>query len=309
MIICMNILLLIMYLFVVLQLLFLICCIIIHHLANENKINNILILLKNDKFNISDIPHHMKNEQVYMKIINKNVKIINYIPNISDNLYEHIMKNHCNDIAKLCVYDKQFLKDIDKKFLTYEMCKIIVHNNGLSLKHIPTVSKDIQLLAIKNNPFAIKYIDDQTLELCKIAINKNPFSIKYINDKNEYYCNMAINKDPNSIRGIQNLLDKIYIQACKYNPRLLSFLCSHKPELCFEIVKNDVELIVHVRKNYRTREMCEYVVKQDGMLLRFCKYKSYDICCDAVKQNKNAIQYVNKKIGNKIVRANIIKSV
>jgi hypothetical protein len=47
--------------------------------------------------------------------------------------------------------------------------------------------------------------------------------------------------------------------------------------------------------NYKGKEALE-VVKQDGYDLRYVKEQTEDICLEAVKQNKDALQYVDKKI-------------
>lgn len=46
---------------------------------------------------------------------------------------------------------------------------------------------------------------------------------------------------------------------------------------------------------------CDYntaisMVKKDGLLLRFIKNQDLQICIEAVKQNRFAVQYVDKKL-------------
>jgi hypothetical protein len=124
---------------------------------------------------------------------------------------------------------------IPKKYLTLNICKNIIQQNGDTLRYVPDEFKTLEIceLAIKQSGEALGIISQKLRikELCKLAVQQNGSILCYI------------------LKELRT------------------------PELCEIAVQSKGSSLGYVPEELKTKELCELAVKQDESALRYVPMK------------------------------------
>ncbi len=126
--------------------------------------------------------------------------------------------------------DPNALQHVDAKYITFELCKKAVTQNGLSIRFVPIIDKytDLCMMAIQQNPSAIRFIEHQYInqEMCDFAIKIDPNAIKYICNKyqTKEMCIRALSHDHTNTAYINsNTMSDIVGNVCSNMLQLYSY--------------------------------------------------------------------------------------
>jgi hypothetical protein len=150
--------------------------------------------------------------------------------------------------AKILVQDNDrslqslvyYFKNLDFRFKTEEMCKLIVQNKGIMLKHIrrDLLTEEISKLAVQQNGMSLKHIkgDLLTEEICKLAVQQNGLALRYVRnvrkDLQTYeICILAVQQNGFAIRYVRE--DLLTREMCK----LAGKLAAQENWMCLTIFK------------------------------------------------------------------------
>lgn len=162
------------------------------------------------------------------------------------------------------------LRMISKK--TFDQCAHYVKRNGLALEFVPDKFKTIDLckMAILSNTFAIRFVPEQLLsrEMYEYAVSSNGLALEFVPNYSELEEN--INEET---RDINEWKLKLYKMAVSSNGLALGL----------------------IKAEYRTNELCELSVQNNGWALLYVPEQTKTICKLAAKQNHKMLDYVEKK--------------
>jgi hypothetical protein len=250
---------------------------------------------------IADDPK-ISSEQ-YIKIciqaVKHNVSILKYVKPYKMTNEQYL------EICKIAVLDNKYLGlyYVPEHKRTFEICKLAVEHNGLSLKYVPidemTRTNDIYaitgldyrsnrapriteeqyyeicILAVKQNGYALQFIpkNKKTYEICLIAINNNSYALQYV----QLACRLTLESQYETVQTCngspmysENITDEIYYILCK------------------KAVNNNGKALRYVLTNRMTNEqylgICKLAVKNNGFALKYVKANKiepeqyYEIC-------------------------------
>jgi len=231
--------------------------------------------------------------------------------------------------SELCLFtiknNNYFIRYIDKKYLSrndwLELCRITVKKKGdiLYLMDIPS-KKDFQelhQLALKNGG-GLKYINEQNYKQCLSVIKKNGSELTYVCPNqftNEQYfslCKTAVENNGISLFYVddEELEQKQYQELCEISVKSFhsNFRFVNNEKIpsnlyhiwCKKALDENPCLIDEIPYSNRYYNYCLKAVKKNGNVLgdikylRLTKEEYAAVCKAAVKQNKEAEQYVVK---------------
>lgn len=127
---------------------------------------------------------------------------------------------------------KDFIVDMDEKFylkcikygsieylptLSNELNLLAVQSKWFNIEYIKNPSEEIQLEAVKQNGNAIEYIKNPSEKVQLAAVNQDGYVIKYIENPSEKVQLAAINNEFNAIKYIKNPTQKVRLTVEQYN--------------------------------------------------------------------------------------------
>jgi len=77
----------------------------------------------------------------------------------------------------------------------YEICKLIIQQNGQALAFVKHQTDKICKLAVQQNGCALRYVNNQTNEICKLALQQNGCALRYVNNQTDEICKLAVQQD------------------------------------------------------------------------------------------------------------------
>lgn len=214
-------------------------------------------------------------------IINKKCNVSYYNDSINKKL-----NNDIDYLLKQIQYDKNVLKKITKATATENFVMTLLrcarHQDFLKIfTSIPESSKTFGVcrIAIEKDVNMIKYIENQTEELCMFAIMMGHKKLSDIHRKNHTVniCKKYIDVDIKNLKAIK------YTIGLKF------------PEMFFmEYIKTNPRNIEMIDQLYIDPEIFTYVVKHDGLLLKYIesRFQSIRLIELACKQNSDAKYYI-----------------
>lgn len=152
----------------------------------------------------------------------------------------------------------------------------LVKNNGLLLQYLDEKSQLVCNTALENNGLALQYIPKNLIdqEMCIKAISQNALALQFVPEKlmNETIITFALFKNGLALKFVpDNLKNNFYSEeAMKNNPNALQF----------------------VKELHQTEDIILNAVEKDGLLLRYAYMKSKEACVKAIKNNREAGNYI-----------------
>jgi hypothetical protein len=280
------------------------------------------------------------------KLLERNGNLLEHVEDQTDEMCMVAVSSINNDNALSFVKNQ-----------TYEICLKAVRKNGDALEYVINKTEDICLEAVKKCGNALRYIDDdkKTYEICLEAVRKNGDALKYVNNDNKTLeiCLMAIKYDVKNLRYVNNLrydgdnnklieqLIEIYLEASNKDSEILAYIDFQKllthtnneyvreqiETLCLKEVRKNGLQLMHV-KEQQTEDVQQYyqgntdarktssmffvcieAVKNNGNALIFVNEQTYEICKYAVQSKPSMIKYVNNQTIDICVEAVYEKSI
>lgn len=152
----------------------------------------------------------------------------------------------------------------------------LVKNNGLLLQYLDEKSIIVCNTALENNGLALQYVPKDLIdqEMCIKALSQNALALQFVPEKlmNDTIITFALFNNGLALKYVpDNLINKFYSEeAIKNNPNALEF----------------------VKEIHQTEDMILSLVKKDGLLLRYAYMKSKEACVIAIKNNREAGDYI-----------------
>lgn len=148
------------------------------------------------------------------------------------------------------------------------------------------------LLALERNGLVLKYIENQTDEMIETALKQNAMALQYVRNKTDRICLTAVKHCGRALQFVEKQTPIICETAIKkYAPSFL-YVKEQTDELSLLAVTRDSRLFRLVKK--QTLEICLAAIRKNGLLLEYVEpqFKTEEVVRLAVKQNVNAIQFV-----------------
>ncbi len=138
------------------------------------------------------------------KWINYNEKIMYYIWDV-----ELCVDSKIVDMSDKLKTNKFILKNKRTIWDNYEICKLSVKENGLSLKYVKPelMTEEICILAVQQNGYVLQCIKPNfiTEEICKLAVSKNGLALEYVKPElmNEEICKLAVKQNYDALKYVK----------------------------------------------------------------------------------------------------------
>jgi hypothetical protein len=262
-----------------------------------------------------------------LKSFKQNKCTLQYIKNVTYDMYlvavgvhGSLIKFVKNQTSEICVAalrrDGLALQYIILQ--TPELCKIAVGQNGLALQYIILQTPELCKIAVGQNGLALQYVTSQTSELCRIAVKQNGLALQYVITKTDELCKIAIWMNPLSAQYINNPTIEICFELLQNLPRrsktidlfkLIDNICLQKLHTCWSdvlflrLIRHNKSILVDTligKLNFNQKgDILERIylseIKQDGLLLKYVKNQTNEICLEAVRQNVHALKHVKQE--------------
>lgn len=191
--------------------------------------------LKKDGLLLKDIPQNRWTNEMVWTALEQNGRIIEYIPNPSDELIKASVKNNPKILLLLLNKQIDIPDDAYKIVLRHKDAKLILRNI--------TLPENMQRYAILQDPYLINEIKNPSYNLVKLAVEKNGLTYKNYIHLYPNLKSIAINSNPYIIRDLIKTntasIDDI-VNAVRKNRNVLN--CIYDRNL-----KNEVMAIVSGR--------------------------------------------------------------
>lgn len=130
-----------------------------------------------------------------------------------------------------------------KREVNFNLQKISIMNDPISIKYIENPSEELQLMAIELNYNVYKYINNPTKEVSALfAVSKNPYNIQYISNPSERVQLAAVKQKGDSIQFIKEPTNDVQLESlksdisnCNYIENLTTNSLLH---IAIEIIEN-----------------------------------------------------------------------
>lgn len=215
-----------------------------------------------------------------------------------------------NEMALYAVkMDAVNLHHVPENMRTPAMYLEAVLQDGMALYNVPEKerTKEIVETAIDSNYHSLRLLSDdmKTTEICMRALDNHPFAIQYFPpDKlTEDACLKALNeaKHPRILLFIPypEIHNKVLEQRCHDYSSTLDFLKNMNPDYMVQSTANRIfekqpELFYNIPDKFKTKELCESALKQDGYYLKLIpdEKKTVDLCKLAIENSPYAIPFI-----------------
>ncbi len=225
-----------------------------------------------------------------------NHDVIGIIYDLCNNYYCALINKEFYDIikhnAKICPDCHKFIKIFNQvQWITDETDiynKKLCHGYYKNLDYYKRIKKILSI-----HPKFIEEIDRPCFALSLYVINNHPLAIEYIKQTNEL-CHIALDLNIEAIKYIKNPTEDMYIKALRTNGFYIKHI-TQTLELCWIAIKSRIKAFQFIKDEFKTKELCLYVVEKDGLMLQYISEQSLELCWKAIYQNIEAIEYVAKE--------------
>jgi hypothetical protein len=227
-------------------------------------------------YDINEIGYHLKTDMKYIRYIT--------IPNDAKvNVTEHEYFDYdVYKTDKLILSERKLISDMtewnDTQFRLNTYSK-----GGIPLKYIDNQTHELCLEAVKIYGIALEYVKDQTEELCLIALDQCAEALRCIRNQTDKLCMTAIEYDCNGniLRHVKNKTYEICKRSIERFPRQIKYVEDDKFQDGSKLTESEKD------------DLRSLAIKSEGLTLFYIKNKTPEICLAAVKQNPEAIKYIN----------------
>lgn len=280
-----------------------------------NKYGKVLKYLDIGGFDNDFIKMAIKNNPSAIKYVDNQTEELSVLAtSIMGSVIKHIKDKTYNVCKSALEQDPYVLKIIGN---TYDdLTMNVLSRKGWLLQYINNQTRELCLVAVKQCGDALEYVKEQTEEICICAIKQNANAINWVKEHTDAIYNCAILSGC-CLSLVDNYTLETAIESINYNGNNLRYIDEEHitQELCNNAVFNG-KLVKFslIPKQFRTDILCKhiiksypwsmtdwssgpkkywkYVLKQDGILLKYLIYKTYDLCLIAVLNNPFAIAFV-----------------
>lgn len=119
--------------------------------------------------------------------------------------------------SNILIKDIGAFRYVKKEYLTENICKTVITNNGLALRE-PCLKKyiteELCIAAVEQNGLAIVFVPKKylTYTICKLAVEQNGFALAHIKEEylTEELCLLAVKQNECVLHYIKNQTENIY---------------------------------------------------------------------------------------------------
>ncbi len=164
-------------------------------------------------------------------------------------------------------------------------------NGAVLQQNINDKFKTLELCisAVQNHGTSLCAVPNNLIsnEICEIAINNNCASFLSIPEEMRTYdlCVKVIKNCEKHLKEIKNTYMDIGEKCCLESDIL---------DVCLYIVKIDGMLLRYVPDYFKTEEMCECSINQNGLALQYVPdtLKTIDLCFNAINKDINSFEFI-----------------
>lgn len=206
-------------------------------------------------------------------------------------------RNACSDDSDTLI------KYIPAKFLTYEICKILVGKRGCVLRSIPKRMRTYELckLAVTMHPYIIHQVPFhlRTRSLCETAVKYDPYNLEYVPKRCRIDVMFKVLIASKYGECWIKLSDRDKCETVVIiNPFMLKFVPNKYKTyaMCLRAVKRYGESLQYMRpKRLRTKELLDAAIESEPYALRYFNVNdeiTYRYCLTVVNEKPMAFMYV-----------------
>ena len=149
---------------------------------------------------------------------------------------------------------------------------------------------------IKHDGKNIKFIRNKINIYCRDAISTTPSVIDYLKDyksvwRDPVFCLMSVMNNGNNIQYAHKITNKLCNEAVKNNPDAYLIIKNRRNDYN-SLIKSNPYILRYINDNIITEDMCLIAVNINGLVLKYIKHKTYNICKAALLNNIMALIYI-----------------
>jgi hypothetical protein len=245
-------------------------------------------------------------KKLCMSVLRKNGLLLEYIKNKSYDLCVIAIENDPNAIKIICDSHNQGYLTQDQ---INKLCMIAIESDACTLEYIENQTIEMCLKAVELDYYAFNYVKNKTIDICMKAIgfytdvlNHISFLVKHGSDIEKEFIK-------------KNKYD-IYMKALDYSHHALEYvdisnIYDHKTFekytyiLCLKAVKKDGDALKYIHELQKKKSIAYlsnekiyniYITAIDNnpCSIRHVKEQTDELCLRAVRQNGEALKYIDK---------------
>ncbi len=177
-----------------------------------------------------------------------------------------------------------------------EYALMAIKSNPFAIQHIDNPSYELQKVAVSKNGMSLKFMRDIKPMIARLAISTTPESFVYAGQcltPEDYITPLRV--DGMLLRFIPKKLitKEMTLAAVEQNGLALQYLVPDMCplEVCNKAIESDPRAIQWVVNTTKQQQLM--AVKTDGLLIRFINCPDSDVKREAVMQNPRAVQYLD----------------
>jgi len=105
-----------------------------------------------------------------------------------------------------------------------ERCKIVVQQNGISLRYIHNQTDELCRLAVQQDGYALQFVKNKTDELYKLAVQQDGNALRFIENQTDELCRLAAQKNCFALQFVENKTDELCRLASKQNKTAMEYI-------------------------------------------------------------------------------------
>ena len=200
---------------------------------------------------------------------------------------------------------------------TEELCVIAVKQNGGALMYVKEQTEEICWEAVKNDISSFPFVEIQSERICLFVVRRRGCDLRYVENKTEELCMAALETYPDALEFIRDQNEEICLRAVKSNPYVIRFVKGQTEEMCWIAVRDNGMNLRYVKPSLQSYEMCKIAIEEcshalafvcdqsdvrlvmiaitkTGLALEHVRDKTKEICLMAIRNNVDALRYVNR---------------
>ena len=266
-------------------------------------------------------------KKLYWKAIHQNSRSIEWIPEPSIEMKEHVIQAGPGNI---CYINKPEFRLWIMVVMKDPYIIRYAQDNALSSQEL----KILYYITIIQEPETIKFVrtyhgdlewsDGDVFDIYMAALKRDPVMVYHVHPPlvtPEELCKlylMAVRQNGMVLKHIQEQSYMVQVEAVKQNGRAVNHvqfdLLNEQQtfDICLHAVKQNGMVIGDVYRqkisDSRMEELCLAAVQQNGLALKYIHFRTKNVIAEAIKQNTKAFYVLNhpSKLAQKVYRQHVL---
>jgi hypothetical protein len=161
--------------------------------------------------------------EIYELAVQQNGLALKYIKpeNLTEIICTYAVKQNCDAFEYV---NLENLIDVSINRQNYDLCKLVIQQNGLILQYAKKQTKKICELSVYQNGLALQYVKKQTKKICELAVRQNGMMLKFVKKQTKKICELAVQQNGLALEFVRKQTKTICEFAITQNCFALQFI-------------------------------------------------------------------------------------